>query len=332
MAKIELVRPAKDHEWDALEEACPHSTYFHTREWAEVWDRATAGCLRPWPRMVEFVDGERALLPISVRVGVRGLVRSYQSTAGGTYGGWLTERPLSDAHADTLSRYLRYGFGRLEWRLNPYDEQVLKAKFQNHEHDDTHVLDLRPGFKDVHRKWSKTHRSAVHQAHREGVTVRLAQSRDDWQNYYTVYQDSISRWKGRNPSQLPKELFEELGKLSSKRVRLWVAETCGIFVASALCLHAKSNVSYWHGTSLDSDFPRRPVQLLVYEAVQDACQREIRWFDFNPSGGHEGVEAFKRSFGAEPLSAPIVRVQPLWRRLAGVVGAAHPLKPWEPVG
>ena len=127
MAKIERVRRATDQEWDDLEQACPHSTYFHSREWAEVWDRATAGRLRPWPRMVEFVDGERALLPMSIRQAAGGLARSYHSTAAGGYGGWLTERPLSDEHADTLSRYLRYGFGRLDWRLNPYDEQVIHA-------------------------------------------------------------------------------------------------------------------------------------------------------------------------------------------------------------
>ena len=60
------------------------------------------------------MDGERALLPMSVRRGARGLVRSYHSSAAGTYGGWLTERPLSDEHADTLSNYLAHGFDRLD--------------------------------------------------------------------------------------------------------------------------------------------------------------------------------------------------------------------------
>ncbi|MHC4896841.1 MAG: GNAT family N-acetyltransferase, partial [Planctomycetota bacterium] len=266
MLKIESVRLAKDEEWDALYEACPHTTYFHSREWAELWDRATGGRLQSWPRLVEFVDGERAVLPMSVQCGARGLVRNYLSTAAGTYGGWLTERPLSDEHADTLSNYLIHGFDRLDWRLNPYDEQALKTNVNRGHYDETLALDLEPGFKTVHRRWSKGHRAAVNQARRENVTVRVADNVDDWQNYYTVYQDSLARWKGRATSQHPKELFEEFGRLSSDHVRLWVAETCGIFVAGALCLYSENNVSYWHGAALESQFPRRPVHLLMYEA------------------------------------------------------------------
>jgi hypothetical protein len=32
----------------------------------------------------------------------------------------------------------------------------------------------------------------------------------------------------------------------------------------------------------------------------------LTWFDFNPSGGHEGVRAFKAGFGAQLLSCPVV--------------------------
>jgi len=333
MLTIESVRMAKDAEWDAFYEATPHATYFHSREWTELWDRATRGRLQSWPRLVTFVDGVRAVLPMSVGLGARGLVRSYHSTVVGGYGGWLSEQPLSDEHAETLTHYLGHGFGRLDWRVNPYDEQALETRVVPREYDETLALDLRPGFKTVHRRWSKGHRAAVSQAAREGVTVRLANSTDDWTNYYTVYQDSLARWKKRATSRHPRALFEELGKLTSPKVKLWVAETCGIFVAGAVCLYAKNNVSYWHSAALDSQFPRRPVHLLLFEAIQDACSKGLDWFDFNPSGGNEGVDGFKRGFGAEGLPSPVVRVRPLWRRVAASVAeAAQGLRSREPLG
>ncbi len=332
MLKIESVRMAKDHEWDAFYEATPHATYFHSREWTELWDRATRGRLQSWPRLVTFVDGERALLPMSVGLGAGGLVRSYHSTAVGTYGGWLTEKPLSNEHTETLTHYLSHGFGRLVWRINPYDKQALETRVVSRKYDETLALDLRPGFKTVHRRWSKGHRAAVNQAVREGVTVRLANSTDDWTSYYTVYQDSLARWKKRTISRHPRALFEELGQLLSSKVKLWVAETCGIFVAGAVCLYAKHNVSCWHSAALDSKFAHRPAHLLLFEAMQDACLKGIRWFDFNPSED-EGVDGFKRGFGAEGLPSPVVRVRPLWRRVAtGVVEATQSLRAREPLG
>ena len=42
-------------------------------------------------------------------------------------------------------------------------------------------------------------------------------------------------------------------------------------------------------------------------------KRELRWFDFNPSGGHEGVRAFKKSFDAEAVSCPRYRPDRKWR-------------------
>ena len=56
-------------------------------------------------------------------------------------------------------------------------------------------------------------------------------------------------------------------------------------------------------------FHLRPVNLLMCEIIKHSCDRGYSWFDFNPSGGHEGVTAFKKSFGAEALPCPVVNNQ-----------------------
>src|SRR4029079_1053277 len=83
----------------------------------------------------------------------------------------------------------------------------------------------------------------------------------------------------------------------------------GEIAAGALCLYSRRHVAYWHGAARERLLECRPVHLLIETALHDACERGMRWFDFNPSGGHRGVEAFKKGFGAEGVPAPMVR----WR-------------------
>jgi lipid II:glycine glycyltransferase (peptidoglycan interpeptide bridge formation enzyme) len=40
--------------------------------------------------------------------------------------------------------------------------------------------------------------------------------------------------------------------------------------------------------------------------IRHAVEHGYRWFDFNPSGGHEGVQKFKARFGTVPLSCPMI--------------------------
>ena len=75
---------------------------------------------------------------------------------------------------------------------------------------------------------------------------------------------------------------------------------------------------------MEKYFKVRPTNLLMYEAIKDACDRGYAWFDFNPSGGHEGVEAFKKNFGAQALPAPVIQsTSPRTRLVKGAVNIAN---------
>src|SRR5690606_37427148 len=45
--RVRATRAATDSEWDRIVDASPHATFFHTREWAQVWEGYTGGALRP---------------------------------------------------------------------------------------------------------------------------------------------------------------------------------------------------------------------------------------------------------------------------------------------
>jgi len=57
-----------------------------------------------------------------------------------------------------------------------------------------------------------------------------------------------------------------------------------------------------------------PTNGLLYTVIRDGSDRGYGVFDFNPSGGHEGVVAFKKSFRPTRLSCDVVRRRSVFSR------------------
>jgi hypothetical protein len=314
---IASVRPASSLEWDMIWHECEYATYFHSREWAEIWSNYTRGKMFLTPFIVVFTDGKRALLPFSClkKEGLApiltGTARLYISSPECTYGGWLSKDKLDNNHAILLSNLIKKKFNNLSWRLNPYDDVALKSGVSNSDEGETQAINLEKGFDVIASNMSKGHRSAVKQAIRNGVSVRIASSIEDWLNYYRVYETSVNRWGNRLLGvKYSWDLFNQIFIRNSPNTELWLAIYRDKIISGALCFHSKKHFVYWHGASVETYFNLRPVTLLLYEIIRNACKKGYTWFDFNPSGGLEGVKAFKERFGAEPMKCPIVRLRP----------------------
>lgn len=306
--RIADVRPPTPREWDDVWTACPYATYFHSREWAEAWRVYTAAQMSPAARLVAFSDGKSALLPFSVRVRWRGLVTRYYSSPAGTYGGWLSKAGLEAPHHALLVDYLRANYRNIQIRANPFEPSpAVLDSLGTKNRDETQVLRLAGDGEAAMKTWSGSHRRSVRKARREGVCVRQARGRDDWLAYYRIYQDSLRRWGRGATSRYGWRLFDYFAHENSPNVRLWLADAGGQPVAGALVFYARNHAVYWHGAALERFFPLRPVHLLFAEIVCDACERGLTWFDFNPSGGHAGVQQFKRGFSPLALPAPLIR-------------------------
>jgi hypothetical protein len=303
------VRTANPDEWDTIWRECEYSTYFHSREWSEIWNAYTDGQMRPEPKLVVFSDNKKALLPLSSLKNYKGFVAIHISSPAGTLGGWLSTDDLSVSHVYLLINYLTRKFRNLVWRLNPYDRLISKAGLEFGEKEETYMLNLLEGFDAIHNHWTKGQRSAARKAFRSGVSVKLASQLDEWRTYYQAYEASLRRWGNKVSSEYGWEIFEEMSARQSPYIKLWLAFYQHRIISGALCFYSKHHVVYWHGASLEEYFYLRPVNLLMYEAIKDACEKGYTWFDFNPSGGHEGVKAFKKSFGPKPLYCPVVRTE-----------------------
>ena len=313
--RVLAVDDATPEEWDQAFAASHWATAFESRAWAEDWAAVSGDALRPRPKCVRFADGQQVVLPHSAAPLARGWL-AQQTMPVGSVGGWLAEAPLTPGHVDALVALLRDDLGDVELRVSPYAPHVARAHADAVDSDETQATALQPGFDAVFKRWSKGHRAAARQAEREGVSVRRARDLPDWRQYYAIYEETHERWGDTAQSHHPWALFERLAAREDGSVTLWLAVADGEPVAGALCLNAAHHVAYWHGAARAAALPRRPVHRLMYVAMRDAAARGAHWFDFNPSGGLEGVARFKRGFGTRALAVPRLRAHSLRARAA----------------
>lgn len=301
-----LATPA---EWDEAWCNCEYATYFHSREWAEIWQVASSGKMWPAARVVIFSDGQKAVLPFSSREQrAMDQGKEYVSSPEGTYGGWISSSNLSLKHAQLLTGYMLNKCGTVLWRVNPYDPNVFNTGIKPTDRE-TYRVNLSTGFERVVQGFSDTNIRAIKKARKNGITVKIASTLQDWQEYFKAYEDSLLRWGAKvdDEDRYSWALFREIHDRNSPYVRLWLASYEGKIVSGALCFYAKNNVVYWHGASLKDYFAYRPVNLLFYEIIRNTSQNGYAWFDFNPSHGLPGVIAFKKSFGTESAGCPVIQ-------------------------
>lgn len=317
---ITRVSQATENEWDTAWKNCDYATYFQSREWSELWSLYTQGKIFPTPLSVRFSDGNFAIIPLSCSQKFAGLLKTYLMSPAGTFGGWISPDSLTIEHAQLLVNFCEKQISRLVWRLNPYDVNFSKINLESlPEKDETHAINISRGFDDIYKSWTKGHSSAARKARKEGVFVKQADTLEDWRCYYEVYQDSLRRWGEKSSSKYDWKLFLEMFKLNSPNIKLWLSIYQKQVVSGALIFYSKNHVVYWHGAALQAYFHVKPVNLLMYEAIKDACEKGYFWFDFNPSGGHEGVKKFKKSFGTESLPCPIVK-KDTWHNICNFIG------------
>ena len=317
-----MVSPASDAKWDAALEASPQATFFHSRDWAGIWQAASSNRLRPQPLQIRFRDGASAVIPLSFDTAT-GL---HVSSPGGGYGGWLAEAPLGKWHAEALARHLVREYPALTWRLNPFNELECASAPAGAREDFTRVLQLGEGLEALRRRFSKDHRAAVEQARRTGVEAAGARGDAAWAEYAQLYQPSLERWGKRASTRHDPRLFEELKRREGRNVRLWLARYQHEVVAGAILLQQGEHLSYWQGATRSERFHLHPMHLLLHEAIDHACQEGLEVLDLGPSGGIDKVEAFKKGFGAVPLPSPLLSCGRLpWdRRLRARLGRLRP--------
>lgn len=303
-----------ESQWDELWLQSDNATFYHSRWWHEIWRDYHKGKIQPTPLVIQFSDGLEALFTASTHRVAKGIIKRSLSSPASTYGGWISTKPLSIEHYNILRDNLRDQFPILIMRFNPLAYDPTFKTLPGFEDEETQLIPLEPGLDAIYSRWTKGHRSAVTKARREGVATRPAQGKEDWDLFYDMYMDTFKRWGKNATSRYFRNYFDAMYTLKSKHCRLWIAECHGEPVASSIIFYAKKHIMYAYPVTYERHHKLRPMNLLIYDVLKEACELGYGWFDFGPSSGKKGVYSFKKSFGAEEWRAPMIRRQPAYLR------------------
>jgi hypothetical protein len=342
VARVQSISEASREEWLSTAKACPYATYFHTPYWYDLivpgrGHTALSVC---------FDDGASAIIPIAKVKRMCGLFVDHFSSPGGTYGGWISGSALGEGHVRALAGIL-LSKKNLTFRVNPFDSSapsfaklplltsssttplstpasapeparnlpraVLREEF-------THTLDLTLGEEELYRRTSRCHKRGLRRAAGEGVIVERAESWEEWEQYYRLYESSLARWRAGGPelktrTVYPIEFFRRLYDTGCSHEALWLARKDGKAAAGLLCFYWGKHAVSWHGAAAAEYFDLRPNNIIYWEAIIDALRRGYEIFDFNPSGGYGGVESFKDRFGTARIPAPVLSAKSPLRAL-----------------
>jgi len=259
------------------------------------------------------------VLPMVVRRGLhrRGPLGRAVSTQPGTYGGpILRDRLLTpEDWAEVFEILAGLGIGRLDCFGNVLDPlpDGLHVEGLATTRCRTHVVALDALPEDPRSTYRQGCRRGLRKAEAAGLSFRRITTRAELEPYYAIYIDRLrNAWGKAVEKAYPMELFGTL--MEAPGAEIWCAyDSQGEVAAGAVFLFAPRHCVYWQGALSTRHGGFSPSKALMHHLILEARSRGCAWFDFNPSSGLAGVEAFKRGFGAAEVE--VTR----WRRLSPLV-------------
>lgn len=306
-------RRCPDPLWESLARADDDATFFQTPVWHRIAARHFGA--ESFPLLFDFPEGP-ACLP---------LLRDRR------WGRWRWFSPFGTYTAPLCPRMLGAEEIRaMETALRPLTLQLTSSPFSRNPVRCGKILPSRIQVVDLDnvdadnpaRDWEEGQRRRVRVARREGVAVRLAASREDWESYFDLYGLSVRRWGKKATTVYPRSLLNDIrGSLGEHPgVRLWLAERGGEIGAGYLTFYHNRHVVPWHGAADARFFQWGATQALFHEIIADARRGGYSVFDLTGSGGLSGVEAFKGRFGTRTITFDSCVNRP------GIVGALAALR------
>ena len=288
-----LFRKATDKEWDEIVQNNNSATFFHTRVWYEIIARNFGFNVET--KLLEFARGVRVLLPLASSKIFKGLAQRYISSPLGTYGGFLSDSGLLEEEKEVHYKCL-FSIKNLVLRENPYNELISDFKGYTKE-DFTQVIDLeRPNNVLIAGMNKEQVPRKVRQAERCQLQLRKI-GEECIGNYYEIYKNCRQRWGGAT-NNYALAFFKDL--CGVKNCDFWGVFTAdNELICGGLFLKNNRHVVSWLSIAATRALAMKPYEYLYFNLIFHYKEQGYKWFDFNPSGGHEGVVKFKAGFGAK---------------------------------
>ena len=279
---------------DAFVAASAHGTVFHRPAWMLSVSKA---CGHDWRYLLaEDEDGALlGLLPLhlihSALFG-RALVSSGFAVGGGII---ADNDQAIQLLADEAWRFAeRHSFPTVELRGGAVPDQQWQ---HNQDVYAGFVVDLAEDDESQLLAIPRKQRAEVRKGLNNELTVRIGTARQDRDDHYAVYAESV---RNLGTPVFPKALFEEVLDGFGGDADILTVLHAGVPVASVLSLYHRGTVMpYWGGGTWDAR-RLRANDLMYYALMNHARERGCRSFDFGRSKYGTGAFSFKKNWGFEP--------------------------------
>lgn len=314
--RFEVSRTVDRDQWQAVADSCEYATFFHTPWWPMPFLAADSS-MRDRTLTFRFEDGAVAIFPMVERRTIRGLNRVLLSSVAGCYGGWISADPLGPDHVRAMTDWIVARHRNLTWRLNPWDPNGSLLGGRCTQKDSTEALSF-PQFQDEAAIWDNYRHSVrkqVNKSERAGMTIQLGEDWSQWLRYYQIYEQAIQKWGSAASNRYPLELFRGFFELRGPKVKLWLVCAGEKIVGGNLNFYHNRHCVEWHACFDPEYLPHGTRNFLVHHIILDAFAAGYEIYDFNPSGGHAGSQAFKQTFGTTSLSCDLIERRDVLYRL-----------------
>jgi CelD/BcsL family acetyltransferase involved in cellulose biosynthesis len=306
--------PARDGEWDAFVESHRDASVFHHSAWLRTLESEYGG------RVMRLAyldpDGElRGVLPLQL---ARGLPLSRKDRLSGHRLSSLPRTPTAGPLAGDpvgAAMLLRGAVERVH--ANPGLQLQLKVDgphldglvdgLEGERSFQTFVLELPRSPEELRFGRARNHariRWSVHKAQRNGVRIRLAETERDLRAWYRLYLETM-RHHAIPPR--PYRLFSAMWTRLRRHdlMDLLLAEhhdAAGTtLIAGSIFFRFGETVFYGFNGSHRGALSFRPNDVIIWKAINDACERGYRRFDLGEVDAFSSTLAtFKRKWGTQP--------------------------------
>ncbi len=289
--------------WDAVAKGCDAATFFHTPLWSDILTATFPERYSNATMAFEFGAGDVVVFPM-VETGreLRGFFRHLESNEPGVYGGFLSSGDLTEEKIGRILRYLQTGrtanlfvFGNPHAELDRYFGDWLRRENFTHLFN----LDDYPTEQDLLNTYPTGTRSRVKKSKDAGFVLEKARSREDLNDFFSIYQSAMNRWGAKASNAYPIQLFDNILRMAPENAVLWLLKDGRKTIAGALNFYYQRRCYGWHASSLSDYFKFGINNFFIHRMVWEAKGRGTKVFDCHPSGGHEGAAAFKDNCGAK---------------------------------
>lgn len=295
MIRLQEVSWNEQNKWNRLVSSFPNSTIFHTLEWLRIIHNNQGVKVK---KIGIFIDRELiGVFPLCIKsflcLRVGGSPFVVEDTP---YLGPLNLPSYTVKMYSALDAYLkkkRISFIRIlsNQVLSGREIGVSYGVFERH----THILDISQSKNALWKNLEGRCRTAIRKAWKSGVVVNVATNRDFVEEYYSILKEVYHAQKMPCPNR--KAFYYDMwDSFSGSNALFLSAEYHGEIIAGIIMIVDGKRAYYLNGVSKRKLRSLSATNLLLWEAIGIAKERDVEQFDFVGSD-IDRLAKFKKSFG-----------------------------------